>query len=177
MLLILSCRARRSSVLVSAPLPLPFPLPPPPPVVAGGGVVFTPSRLPPCLRTIVSVPLPVKICCWKTAVCGLSGPDTVSSPIAKITGIEAAVLAMGEVVRLSGREYVQINTLAPVLAGKPDLTGCTLKGTTVSATGEGLPFTMADRCETTAPVPDPDGQHTCLGVRGEACPGKKNVLI
>lgn len=78
----------------------------------------------------------------------------------KITGIEAAVAAMGEVVKLSGRAYVQVKTLVPVLAGKPDLMGCTLKGTTASATGEGFPFMVADRCETTATEADPVGQHT-----------------
>lgn len=162
MSLILFCRAKSSSLPVSVP---PLGLLPP-------GVVLTPSRLLPSFLTIGRVPMPVKACISKLAVCGFSGPDTVSSPMAKITGIEAAVAAMGEDFKLSGRENVHVNTFAPVLAGNPDLRGCTLKGTTASATAEGRPFMVALRCEMTATDAELDGQHTyqsvcVVGVRGQ----------
>lgn len=65
---------------------------------------------------------------------------------------DAAVVAMGDVARLRGREKVQVNRFGVAVVMNPDF-GVWILNAGVAAEAEGGPFMVADLCETIAPVP------------------------
>lgn len=75
-----------------------------------------PSELEPSFLTMVREPEPVYECFCSEACCGspLVPAWTACNPTAKMTLTEAAVEAMGAVLRDKGRENVQVKALDEV---------------------------------------------------------------